>query len=86
MFTEKCDPEKLNMVEIGPRFCLNPVKILDGCMSGETIWQNENFITPNALRSKKYANYTNRLDAKDKRKKKLKSNVLEETDLDRAFD
>ena len=37
-FTEKDDVEKLTLIEIGPRFCLQPIKIFDGTMSGDSLW------------------------------------------------
>lgn len=35
-----------SLVEIGPRFCLTIVKILDGVTSGETLYKNGNFVPP----------------------------------------
>lgn len=53
-FTAADDIEKLMLIEIGPRFCLMPIKIFDGTMGGEALWQNEKYITPSKLRSRKY--------------------------------
>ena len=39
-FTAEDDVEKLVLIEIGPRLCLDPVKIFDGSMGGKTLWQN----------------------------------------------
>lgn len=39
------------LVEIGPRFVLDPVKIISGSFGGPTLWENPNFITPNTVRS-----------------------------------
>lgn len=52
LFTEKCDVEKLVLIEIGPRMKFVPIKMLDGTLSGESLWQNDKFITPNKVRSK----------------------------------
>nr|CAG4644856.1 EOG090X07MB [Leptodora kindtii] len=38
------------MAEIGPRFVLNPIKIFNGSFGGETLWENPNYVTPNAYR------------------------------------
>lgn len=35
-----------SLVEIGPRFCLTVVKVLDGVVCGETLYKNGNFIPP----------------------------------------
>ncbi|XP_018027983.1 ribosome biogenesis protein BRX1 homolog [Hyalella azteca] len=37
--------------EIGPRFVMNPVKILDNSFSGMTLWENPKFKTPSSVRS-----------------------------------
>ena len=37
-FTAEDDVEKLVLIEIGPRLCLDPVKIFDGSMGGKTLW------------------------------------------------
>jgi len=52
----------LTLIEIGPRFCLQPIKIFDGTMGGEALWQNEKYITPGKLRSKKYDAFVRRRD------------------------
>ena len=54
MFTAIDDIDKLVLIEIGPRFCLTPIKAFDGSLGGEALWQNENYIAPSKLRSKKY--------------------------------
>ena len=43
--------EKPVLVEIGPRFVLNPIKIFGGSMSGATLWENPHYVSPNTLRS-----------------------------------
>ena len=53
-FTEKDDIEKLVLIEIGPRFCMNPIKAFEGAMGGEALWQNPAYVAPAKLRSKKY--------------------------------
>jgi ribosome biogenesis protein BRX1 len=39
------------LVEIGPRFVLNPVRIFSGSFGGPTLWQNPNYVSPNLARS-----------------------------------
>lgn len=43
--------EDLELVECGPRFCLNPVKIFAGSFQGATLYENPLYVTPNARRS-----------------------------------
>lgn len=56
------------LVEIGPRFVLNPVRAFEGAFGGRVIWSNPTFVTPNRLRHEvRYAHaerYSNRLDAR----------------------
>lgn len=39
----------VNYIAIGPRFVLNPIKVFDGSFGGETIWENPDYVTPNAV-------------------------------------
>jgi len=40
-----------SLAEIGPRMVLNPIKIFDGSFSGQTIWENTRYVTPNSKRA-----------------------------------
>ncbi|KAI9752664.1 MAG: Ribosome biogenesis protein brx1 [Lichina confinis] len=42
---------KLNLVEIGPRFVLTPIVILEGSFGGPVIYENREFVSPNQVRS-----------------------------------
>jgi ribosome biogenesis protein BRX1 len=84
-FTEKDQLEGMNLVEIGPRFSLVPIKILEGCFTGETIWQNGKYITPAKIRSKKYGRYMKKRVQKEKHRTILEENQLKETPLDRLY-
>lgn len=33
----------------GPRFCLNPIRIFDGCFGGPTLYENPTYSTPTAV-------------------------------------
>eukprot|EP00457_Paulinella_chromatophora_P008961 gb/GEZN01009011.1/.p1 GENE.gb/GEZN01009011.1/~~gb/GEZN01009011.1/.p1 ORF type:complete len:310 (+),score=39.67 gb/GEZN01009011.1/:431-1360(+) len=68
------------LVEIGPRFCLNPVRIFQGSFSGATLWQNSSFVSPNTMRAElrkrqgsKYADRT--------KQKKQRLDYVEQTKL-----
>lgn len=43
------------LVEIGPRFVLDPIRILSGGFSGAVLWDNPEYLTPSAERSLKTA-------------------------------
>ena len=60
--------EDASLVEIGPRFVLNPIKIFAGSFSGKVLWSNPHFVTPNFRRRLKRmagsAKYINRIGKK----------------------
>jgi len=61
----------VKLVEIGPRFVLQPVRIFSGSFYGETLYHHVDFISPNKFRSlkRKYSNdYALRVQAKKKTK------------------
>lgn len=41
----------LNLVEIGPRFVLTPIVILQSSFGGPVIYENKEFVSPNQIRS-----------------------------------
>jgi ribosome biogenesis protein BRX1 len=45
---EKKEPQ---LIEIGPRFVLIPIRIFLGSLGGPTLYQNQSFVSPNAERS-----------------------------------
>jgi len=49
------DPElnktKRVLIETGPRFVLNPIKILSGSFGGSVLYENANYVSPNTIRS-----------------------------------
>jgi len=38
------------LVEIGPRFVLTPVRIFSDSLSGATLWESQTYVSPNELR------------------------------------
>lgn len=38
------------LVEIGPRFVLNPVRIFSSSFGGSTLWENASYVSPNTVR------------------------------------
>lgn len=78
--------EKPVLVEIGPRFVLNPIKIFAGSMSGATLWENPQWVSPNALRAQALASKAGKFDkrvaahaatAKHKAEAKLPENPID---------
>ena len=42
-----------SLVEIGPRFVLDPIRVFAGAFGGQTIWQNADYVSPNSVRSER---------------------------------
>jgi ribosome biogenesis protein BRX1 len=57
---------ELGLVEIGPRFVLTPIVILEGSFGGPVIYENKEFVSPNQVRSeirlKKAGRYNQRAE------------------------
>ncbi|URD95172.1 ribosome biogenesis protein BRX1 [Musa troglodytarum] len=81
--TDKVDRgglDKMTLVEVGPRFCLNPIKIFGSSFGGPTFYENPFYISPNqirALEKKKAGKYSKKVKAKTRRKMHELSNPLE---------
>ena len=49
--SKKPGDTKISLVEIGPRFVLTPIVILESSFSGPVIYENKEFVSPNQIRS-----------------------------------
>ena len=49
--SKKPGDTKISLVEIGPRFVLTPIVILESSFGGPVIYENKEFVSPNQLRS-----------------------------------
>jgi ribosome biogenesis protein BRX1 len=62
----KATETELSLVEIGPRFVLTPIVILEGSFGGPVIYENKEFVSPNQVRSeirlKKAGRYNQRVE------------------------
>ncbi|KAF9154433.1 Ribosome biogenesis protein brx1 [Actinomortierella ambigua] len=80
--TDKTD---LQLVEIGPRFAMNPIRVFDGSFGGQTAFENPEFISPNVVRANlrrdKATKYKARMEALDQRDVKMKKSQLPEDPL-----
>jgi len=45
------DKQQISLVEIGPRLVLTPIIILEGSFGGPKIFENKQYISPNAIRA-----------------------------------
>ncbi|GER56520.1 ribosome biogenesis protein BRX1-like protein [Striga asiatica] len=78
---DRGDLEKMTLIEVGPRFCLNPIKIFGGSFGGPTLYENPFYVSPNQIRSlekrQKAGKYAKKVKAKTRRKMHELENPLE---------
>ncbi len=48
---EEDGKESISLVEIGPRFVLNIMRVFDGAFGGRTLYENSEFVSPNTVSS-----------------------------------
>ncbi|OLY83509.1 Ribosome biogenesis protein BRX1 [Smittium mucronatum] len=77
------------LVEIGPRFVLNVIRIFEGSFNGRTLFENPEFNTPTAVKSAikrlKSAKYNNRVTSDTRQKMKEMKHSLPQDPLDNVF-
>lgn len=77
------------LVEIGPRFVLNPIRIFSGSLSGTTLWENPKYVSPNSVRAaikkKRSSKYVERVNSKKARKEKEETDRVPEDELAGVF-
>ncbi|KAJ7526823.1 hypothetical protein O6H91_16G024500 [Diphasiastrum complanatum] len=77
--------DKMTLIEVGPRFCLNPIKIFSGSFGGQTLYENPFYVSPNLVRSQekrqKAGKYVKKVKAKQRRRTHVISNLLEPDEL-----
>jgi ribosome biogenesis protein BRX1 len=68
------------LVEIGPRFVLIPIRIFNGSLGGPTLYQNPSYVSPNQERSdykkRKGDRYVQRTGHSQKRQAFLSEHVM----------
>lgn len=68
----KSKETKLSLVEIGPRFVMTPIVVLEGSFGGPVIYENREFVSPNQIRaemrSRRAGKYNRRSDQAVERK------------------
>ncbi|AAF30341.1 unknown protein; 80333-82175 [Arabidopsis thaliana] len=73
--------DKMTLIEVGPRFCLNPIKIFAGSFGGPTLYENPLYVSPNQIRAlekrNKAGKFAKKIKAKTRKKMHELSNPLE---------
>eukprot|EP00593_Proboscia_inermis_P010051 CAMPEP_0171325296 /NCGR_PEP_ID=MMETSP0816-20121228/116723_1 /TAXON_ID=420281 /ORGANISM="Proboscia inermis, Strain CCAP1064/1" /LENGTH=186 /DNA_ID=CAMNT_0011824445 /DNA_START=847 /DNA_END=1407 /DNA_ORIENTATION=- len=78
-----------NLVEIGPRFVMTPIRIFAGSFGGQTLYLNDDYVSPNTVRAAHKSNkgnaYESRKFAQASRKDRGERIVVPEDPLDDVF-
>lgn len=78
-----------SLIEIGPRFVLNPIRIFRGSFGGQTLYVNDDFVNPNVIRSLKKKElgekYVRRKGEQRKRKTREENIVMPDDPLAGVF-
>lgn len=86
--TQNKDVES-TVVEIGPRFVLTPVKCFAGSFTGATLWENQAYISPNAVRAAARKRETQKtigkMSQKSKRARHVERNKITHDPLSKVF-
>lgn len=86
---KKVNPDSASLVEVGPRFCLNPIKIFEGSFGGRTLYENANYVSPNAVRAAaKRASaqkYSDTVRQRTARKEHIASHPMPRNELEDLF-
>lgn len=79
-----------SLVEIGPRFVLNPIRIFRGAFGGQTLFQSPDYVSPNEIRAankrSKGMAYVDRKESQLQRKEREENIMLPEDPLADVFD
>ncbi|KAJ1825243.1 Ribosome biogenesis protein brx1 [Coemansia sp. RSA 2671] len=81
---------KPTLVEIGPRFVLNTIRIFEGSFGGPTLYENPRYISPNvvraAVRSQKATKYASRVADTQDREARARANPMPTDPLRDVFE
>ena len=87
---KKKNQEDISLVEIGPRFVLEIMRIFDGSFAGSTLYENPDFVTANnarrIMKGKAAIKHAKRAQGKEKRMEKLVDAVVERDPVDTIYD
>jgi ribosome biogenesis protein BRX1 len=76
-FCEGDDTSKLQLSEIGPRFSLSLIRILDGVSGGKSLYVNPFYISPTQMIKKNVDRFKMRKIKEDSEKQKLEEKIKE---------
>jgi ribosome biogenesis protein BRX1 len=83
---EATGQQETSLVEIGPRFIMQLIRVFEGSFGGPVLFENEEFVSPNAVRSLRQQEsadkYRHRSQAQQERQEKLADAHPPRTELD----
>lgn len=75
---KKKETDAVSLIEVGPRACLNPVKIFAGSFGGAVIYDNPTYVSPNevraAMKKQSQGKYVSKVTSREKRKEHVAAN------------
>mmetsp|Transcript_25879 Transcript_25879/g.49193 ORF Transcript_25879/g.49193 Transcript_25879/m.49193 type:complete len:328 (+) Transcript_25879:62-1045(+) len=81
--------EGMSLVEVGPRMCLNPIRIFAGSFRGQVLYDNPDYVSPNTMRAKEKrasgAKYVDKVKKKARRTVHMEKFQRQAGELDDAF-
>ena len=87
--TQTTAASNIQLIEIGPRFVLIPIRIFNGSLGGATLYQNTAYVTPNAERSQlnrqKGNTYKARIEHMIQKKQYDEENKVEINELSNSY-
>jgi len=76
------------LTEVGPRMCLNPIRIFEGSFGGPTLFDNPDYVSPNKLRAEQRKQrgqaYESKVLSKQKRNRRKLVQALTQVEPQRA--
>ncbi|PSC75219.1 ribosome biogenesis BRX1-like [Micractinium conductrix] len=81
--------EGLTLVEVGPRACLQPIKMFAGSFGGPVIYENQEYVSPNTIRSmikrQQQGKYVSKVQSRQDRKLHVAAHPLPRDELGDVF-
>ncbi|KAL3140430.1 hypothetical protein ABBQ38_004690 [Trebouxia sp. C0009 RCD-2024] len=86
---KKASADSVSLVEVGPRVCLNPIKIFGGSFGGPVLFDNPHFVSPNRIRAllkkREASKYGAKVSAKAQRREHQQQHQIPHDDLADVF-
>lgn len=79
-FCDTDDVSKMNLLEIGPRFSMNLIRIFDGPLGGKTLYINKSYVAPSVLIKKNALKFKMKKLKNEEEKRELEDNIKNRPD------